>query len=89
MGVTFAQHVQRVKNLTERLNVTATQGGLATVFSVKIKMNATKEVTTAALIQNVSIYRENTNVFARPDGSGMATIVQMSTNASSTGILAA
>jgi len=89
MRATFAHHVQRVKNLTERLNVTVTQGGLATAFSVKIKMNVTRKVTTAALIQNVLIYRENTNVFARLDGSGMATIVQMSTSANSTGILAA
>lgn len=52
-------------------------------------MNVTREVTTAALIQDVLIYQVNTDVFARLDGSGMATIVQMSTNANSTGILAA
>jgi len=89
MRATFAHHVQHVKNLTQRLNVTVTPGGLATASSVKMKMNVMTEVTTVALIQNVLIYRENTNVFVMLDGLGMATIVQMSTNANSTGILAA
>lgn len=36
MRAIFAHHVQRVKNLTERLDVTVTQGGLEMAFSVKM-----------------------------------------------------
>ena len=69
--------MQAALNLTGRLNAAAIQGGLETVFSVKMLMNAKKKAIAVAVIQNVSIYQENTNVCATMGGPEMDTIALM------------
>jgi len=83
MEVTFVQEMEDAWSLTEHFYATAMQGGSETAFSVRMWMNVKNKVITVALMQNVLMYQENTNVSAKLDGWVMAIFVQTLMNASS------